>query len=55
MAGPVLAGPGAIIAAIAVVIGIILLWKVLKFAFKLALIVAAAALLYFGLKWSGVL
>lgn len=45
----------AIAAAVAVVIGVILLWKFLKFAFKMAVLVAAAVLVYFLLQWANVL
>jgi hypothetical protein len=45
----------AIVAAIAVVVGVLILWKFLKFAFKIAVLVAAAVLLYFILAWAGVL
>lgn len=45
----------AAVAAIAVVIGVILLWKFLKFAFKIAVLVGAAVLLYVILKNAGVL
>lgn len=51
----VLETPWAIAAAVAVVIVVILAWKFLKFAFRIALIVAAAVAIYFVLKWSGVL
>lgn len=51
----VLSSTMAIVAAIAVVIGVIILWKFLKFAFKIAVLVGAAVLLYFLLNWAGVL
>ena len=51
----VLEGTWAIVAAIAVVVVVLLLWKFLKFAFKIAVLVAAAILLYFILRWAGVL
>lgn len=51
----VLSGTWAIVAAVAVVIGVLLAWKFLKFAFKIGVLVAAAVLLYFILKWAGVL
>lgn len=50
-----LSGTMAIVAAIVVVVVVILLWKFLKFAFKIGVLVAAAVLLYFILKWAGVL
>lgn len=46
----------AIGAAIAVVIGILLIWKFVKFAFKIALVVGIAVLLFLGaqqLGWIG--
>ena len=52
---PVLEGTWAIVAAIAVVIVVLLLWKFLKFAFKIGVLVAAAVLLFFILRWAGVL
>ncbi|HWH09335.1 MAG TPA: hypothetical protein VNX21_09050 [Candidatus Thermoplasmatota archaeon] len=52
---PVLSGTMAVVAAVAVVIVVLLLWKFLKFAFKIAVLVAAAVLLYLILRWAGVL
>lgn len=45
----------AIIAAILVVLVVIIAWKFLKLAFKIALVVAAAVVLFFVLRWAGVL
>ncbi len=45
----------AIIAAILVVVVVIIAWKFLKFAFRIALIVAAAVVLFFVLRWANVL
>lgn len=45
----------AIIAAIVVVVVVILAWKFLKFAFKIALLVAAAVAIFFLLRFAGVL
>ena len=45
----------AIVAAIGVVLVVIIAWKFLKLAFRIALIVAAAAVVYFVLKNAGVL
>lgn len=47
-------GP-AILAAVAVVVAVILLWKLVKFAFRLALIGAAAVVIFFLLKQSNLL
>lgn len=52
---PVLSGTTAIVAAIGVVIVVLLLWKFLKFAFKIAVVVAAAIVLFFILRGAGVL
>ena len=51
----VLATTPPIIAAIVVVIVVILAWKFLKFAFKIALLVAAAVAIFFILRAAGVL
>lgn len=51
----VLSQTQAIIAAILVVVVVIIAWKFLKFAFRIALIVAAAVVLFFVLRWANVL
>lgn len=53
--GVVLSQTQAIFAAIAVVVVVILAWKFLKFAFRIALIVAAAIAIFFVLRWAGIL
>lgn len=53
--GVVLEGWQAIAAAVAVVVVVIIAWKFLKFAFRIALIIAAAVAIYFLLKWANVL
>lgn len=45
----------AIVAAILVVVIVVIAWKFLKFAFRLALIVAAAVAIFLVLRWAGVL
>lgn len=45
----------AILAAIGVVLVVILAWKFLKFAFRIALVIAAAVALFLVLRWAGVL
>ena len=49
----VLSQTQAIIAAILVVVVVIIAWKFLKFAFRIALVVAAAVALFFLLRWAG--
>lgn len=49
----VLEGWQAIAAAVAVVVVVIIAWKFLKFAFRIALIIAAAIALFFVLRWAG--
>jgi hypothetical protein len=51
----VLSPTQAAIAAILVVVVVIIAWKFLKFAFRIALIVAAAVVLFFVLRSAGVL
>jgi hypothetical protein len=51
----VLSQTQAIIAAILVVVAVIIAWKFLKFAFRIALIVAAAVVLFFVLRAANVL
>lgn len=51
----VLSGNMAIVAAILVVVGVILAWKFLKFAFKIAVIVAAAVLIFLLMRSAGFL
>ena len=50
---PVLSGTMAIVAAIVVVVLVILAWKFVKFAFRIAILVAAAAVVYFIAKSAG--
>lgn len=45
----------AILAAIGVVLVVILAWKFLKFAFRIALVITAAVALFLVLRWAGVL
>lgn len=45
----------AIIASVVVVALVIIAWKFLKFAFKIALVIAAAVALFFLLRWGGIL
>lgn len=45
----------AIAAALAVVVGVVLVWKFMKFAFKLAIVVGVAVLLFLGLQQFNVL
>lgn len=45
----------AIIAAVLVVLAVILAWKFLKLAFKIALVIAAAVALFFLLRLAGIL
>lgn len=45
----------AIIASILVVVAVILAWKFLKFAFRIALVVGAAVVLFFVLRWADLL
>lgn len=51
----VLSQTQAIIAAILVIVVVVIAWKFLKFAFRIALVVAAAVVLFFVLKWAGIL
>ena len=51
----VLTGTTAILAAIAVVVVVILAWKFLKFAFRIGLIIVAAAILFILLRRAGYL
>ena len=52
---PVLGTMPAIVAAIVVIVVVILAWKFLKFAFKIALLVAAAIAIFLLLRSAGVL
>ena len=45
----------AIVAAIGIILVIIIAWKFLKLAFKIAMLVVAAVLIYMLLRWAGVL
>jgi hypothetical protein len=45
----------AIIAAVVVVALVLIAWKFLKFAFRIALVIAAAIAIFLLLKWAGVL
>lgn len=45
----------AIIASVIVILVVLLAWKFLKLAFKIALVVGAAVAIYFALKWAGIL
>lgn len=51
----VLSGTMAIVAAIAVVVAVIVAWKFLKFAFRIALLVVAAVAVFFILRYAGYL
>ena len=53
--GIVMTQRNAIIAAIVVVLIVIIAWKFLKLAFKIALVVAAAVAIFLFLKWAGIL
>lgn len=45
----------AIIASVVVILIVIIAWKFLKLAFKIALVVVAAILIYMALNWAGIL
>lgn len=45
----------AAIAAVGVIVALLLIWKFVKFAFKIALIVGVAILVYLGLQQLGVI
>ncbi|GEM_PF-3746264 len=51
---PVLSRTQAIVAAVIVVVLVLLAWKFLKFAFKVAIIVAAAVLIYLAIHAAGI-
>lgn len=51
----VLSQTQAIIAAVLVVLVVIIAWKFLKLAFKIAIVVAAAVVLFFVLRFAGIL
>lgn len=53
--GVVLTQTQAIIASIVVVVIVLLAWKFLKLAFKVALILVAAVAIFFALRWAGIL
>lgn len=53
--GIVLTQTQAIIASVVVLLVVLIAWKFLKLAFKIALIVAAAVAIYFALRWAGIL
>jgi hypothetical protein len=48
--GPVLSPTQALVAAIVVVVLVLLIWKFVKGAFKIAVVVGIAILIYLGLK-----
>lgn len=45
----------AIVASVVVILVVIIAWKFLKLAFKIALVVVAAILIYLALQWAGIL
>lgn len=51
---PVLSRTQAIVAAIIVVVLVLIAWKFLKFAFKVAIIVVAAVLIYLAIHAAGI-
>lgn len=53
--GIVLTQTQAIIASIVVILIVIIAWKFLKLAFKIALVVAAAVAIFLALRWAGIL
>lgn len=53
--GQVLSTNQAVIASIVVVLVVLIAWKFLKLAFKIALVVAAAIAIYLALSWAGIL
>lgn len=53
--GVVLGETQAIVAAVVVVIIVLLAWKFLKFAFRVALIIAAAIAIFLVLRWANIL
>lgn len=53
--GVVLTQTQAILASIVVVLVVIIAWKFLKLAFRIALVVVAAIAIYFALNWAGIL
>ena len=52
---PVLSQTGAIVASVIVILVVLIAWKFLKLAFRIALIVAAAVAIYFALQWANIL
>lgn len=51
----VLSGTQAILAAVAVVVVVVIAWKFLKFAFRIGLVIVAAAILFYVLRNAGYL
>lgn len=45
----------AIVASILVVLAVLIAWKFLKLAFKIALVVVAAILIFLALRWASIL
>lgn len=52
---PTLTPTQAIAASVVIVIGVIVAWKFLKFAFKIGLLLVAAIGIFFALRWAGFL
>jgi len=50
-----LSTPVAAAIAVAVIIGVVLLWKLLKFVFRIAIIIVAVAIIYYVLNNAGLL